>query len=118
MILRHSARSAVETSVRPGLAAYAEALAACLPTARPDDKVGLCHLPGGEESYAAALRYFTTTDKSAQAIHEIVLRWRELANGDDGRVWRGVPNRKWYARNRGEIAASKEVVLFHRLVRN
>jgi hypothetical protein len=38
-----------------------------------------------------------------------------LANGDDGRVWRGVPNRKWYARNRGEIGASKEVVLFHRI---
>lgn len=44
--------------------------------------------------------------------------FRKIANGDDGRVWRGVPNRKWYARNRGEIAASKEVVLFHRLGRN
>jgi len=41
----------------------------------------------------------------------------DLANAADGRVWRGVPNRKWYARNRGGIAASKEVVLFHRLAR-
>ena len=38
----------------------------------------------------------------------------QLANADDGRVWRTVPNRKWYADQRGEIAASNEVVLFHR----
>lgn len=37
-----------------------------------------------------------------------------IANGDDGRVWRSVPNRKWYANQRGSISASKEVVLFHR----
>jgi DNA modification methylase len=33
----------------------------------------------------------------------------------EGRVWRQVPGRKWYAKNRGEIPASKEVVLFHRI---
>jgi hypothetical protein len=38
----------------------------------------------------------------------------ELTNAEDGRVWRGVPNRKWYARTRGAISASREVVLFHR----
>lgn len=37
-----------------------------------------------------------------------------IANSDDGRVWRCVPNRKWYANQRGAITASKEVVLFHR----
>jgi DNA methylase len=37
-----------------------------------------------------------------------------LANASDGRVWRIVPNRKWYARQRGAIAASNEAVLFHR----
>jgi len=40
-----------------------------------------------------------------------------LANSNDGRVWRSVPNRKWYANQRGSIGASKEVVLFHRLDR-
>jgi hypothetical protein len=34
----------------------------------------------------------------------------------DGRVWRQVPGRKWYAKNRGEIPASKEVMLLHRAV--
>ena len=32
----------------------------------------------------------------------------------DGRVWRQVPGRKWYANKRGDIPASKEVLLIHR----
>lgn len=39
----------------------------------------------------------------------------QLANHDDGRVWRSVPNRKWYANKGGATGGSKEVVLFHRL---
>ncbi len=39
----------------------------------------------------------------------------ELANSPDGRVWRAVPNRKWYASQRGATPSSSEVVLFHRL---
>jgi DNA modification methylase len=31
-----------------------------------------------------------------------------------GRIWREVPGRKWYANKRGEIPASKEVLLIHR----
>jgi hypothetical protein len=38
----------------------------------------------------------------------------DLANASDGRLWRNVPNRKWYADQRGHGAASREVVLFHR----
>ena len=30
-----------------------------------------------------------------------------------GRIWREVPGRKWYANKRGEIPASKEVMLLH-----
>ena len=32
----------------------------------------------------------------------------------DGRLWRTVPNRKWYADQMGETNGSQEVVLFHR----
>ncbi len=32
-----------------------------------------------------------------------------------GRIWREVPGRKWYANKRGEIPASKEVMLLHKL---
>jgi len=37
----------------------------------------------------------------------------ELANAPDGRVWRSVPGRKWYASQRGTTTSSSEVVLFH-----
>jgi len=40
----------------------------------------------------------------------------EPVDSGDGRVWREVPNRKWYASQRGTIDASREVILFHRLV--
>lgn len=35
-------------------------------------------------------------------------------NAADGRLWRRVPGRKWYADQRGDGGASREVVLFHR----
>jgi len=38
-----------------------------------------------------------------------------LANMKDGRLWRSVPNRKWYATKKGSIGSSKEVVLFHKI---
>lgn len=42
------------------------------------------------------------------------LRMPQLANSKDGRLWRTVPNRRWYADQRGPGGASREVVLFHR----
>lgn len=38
-----------------------------------------------------------------------------LANSTDGRAWRSIPNRKWYADWKGATPSSREVVLFHRL---
>ena len=38
-----------------------------------------------------------------------------LSNSPDGRLWRGVPNRKWYAVQAPATATNKEVVLFHQL---
>jgi hypothetical protein len=46
------------------------------------------------------------------------VKFPKLANNRDGRVWRSVPNRKWYAWNaseRGRTHSSSEVVLFHKL---
>jgi hypothetical protein len=37
-----------------------------------------------------------------------------LAGNGDGRLWRTVPNRKWYAHQRGNTPGSQEVVLLHR----
>jgi uncharacterized protein (DUF885 family) len=70
---RSELRAVVERSVRPGFEAFRDALRETLPDARPEERCGLSWLDGGDEAYAASLRYFTTTDKSAQEIHEIGL---------------------------------------------
>jgi hypothetical protein len=36
-----------------------------------------------------------------------------LRNDGDGRLWRSVPNRRWYSDQRGATPGSQEVVLFH-----
>lgn len=38
----------------------------------------------------------------------------EHLDSSDGRIWRDIPGRKWYANKMGKIASSKEVVLIHR----
>ncbi|OYO10444.1 DUF885 domain-containing protein [Enemella evansiae] len=64
----------LEEQLRPGLAAYRDVLRdEVLPVARPDDRVGLTFLPGGDDAYARTLRFFTTTDKTPQEIHQIGL---------------------------------------------
>jgi uncharacterized protein (DUF885 family) len=69
-----SLRAVIESDVRPGMEAYRDVLRdEVLGAARPDDTCGLSWLPDGEEAYAATLRYFTTTGKSAQEIHDIGL---------------------------------------------
>ena len=66
---------AIETSIRPGMAAYRDVLREeILPRARPDDRAGLCWLEDGAEAYARTLRYYTTTAKTAEEIHEIGLK--------------------------------------------
>lgn len=37
-----------------------------------------------------------------------------LENERDGRLWRSVPNRRWYSHRRGDTPGSNEVVLIHR----
>ncbi len=67
-------RAVLESDVRPGMRAYRDVLRdEVLPLARSDEKCGLGWLPGGEAAYAATLRKYTTTDKTAQEIHEIGL---------------------------------------------
>lgn len=55
-------------------------------------------------------RYLETMEEAG--FQEVT--FAAIANDKDGRVWRTVPNRRWYADQRGQISASNEVVLFHR----
>ncbi len=71
---RERLADAVARHVRPGMAAYRDALRDdVLPLARPDDKVGLGALEGGDDAYARALRFYTTTDLTAEEIHQLGL---------------------------------------------
>jgi uncharacterized protein (DUF885 family) len=67
-------QEALERSVRPGMAAYRDALRDhALPIARPEERCGLSWLTDGEDAYNRTLRYYTTTSRTAQEIHEIGL---------------------------------------------
>jgi uncharacterized protein (DUF885 family) len=71
---RQQLTEAVARHLRPGMAQFRDALRDdVLAVARPDDKAGLCWLPGGEDDYARTLRYYTTTGLGAQEIHDIGL---------------------------------------------
>lgn len=54
--------------------------------------------------------YLKTMRSAGLVEHEIP----SFANSKDGRLWRVVPNRRWYADQRGPDGAGQEVVLFHR----
>jgi uncharacterized protein (DUF885 family) len=85
--VRERARSVIAESIRPAMAALAERLRTeLLPVARPDDRVGIRFVPGGEEGYADAVARHTTTDLGPAEIHQIGLdrlaelrpRWSEV----------------------------------------
>ena len=53
-------------------------------------------------------------DGSRPVCEEMFLS--SLRGERDGRLWRSVPNRRWYSDQRGETPGSQEVVLIHRKV--
>jgi hypothetical protein len=55
-------------------------------------------------------RYLETMRECGLAEVKLPLLRRQ----GDGRLWRSVPNRRWYSDQRGETPGSEEVVLFHR----
>ena len=64
----------VEKEIRPAMAAYRDVLREeVLPIARPDEQAGLSWIQGGDDAYARTLRYYTTTDKTAEEIHQLGL---------------------------------------------
>jgi uncharacterized protein (DUF885 family) len=70
--LRTQVAEVVNGSVRPALRRLRTTLQEqLLPVSRPDDRVGVCHVPGGREGYAAAVRAHTTTAMTPEEIHAI-----------------------------------------------
>ncbi|WP_228823309.1 DUF885 domain-containing protein [Nocardia blacklockiae] len=75
--------------VRPAFQAYRDVLAdELLPSARPDDKPGLCWLGAdGEDIYRRLLRHHTTLpDLGAEEIHELGLAELERLRGEYAEV--------------------------------
>ncbi|HET6291115.1 MAG TPA: DUF885 domain-containing protein, partial [Amycolatopsis sp.] len=57
--------------VRPAYARYRDFLADELrPVAKSEKEPGLCALPGGQEKYAALIRAHTSTERTAQDLHD------------------------------------------------
>jgi len=72
--VREAAAAHVTGTIRPAMRRLAELLRRELaPLARPDDRVGIREIPGGEAGYLAAVARHTTTALSPEDIHAIGL---------------------------------------------
>ncbi|WP_428938328.1 DNA methyltransferase [Fontivita pretiosa] len=96
---------------QPGLADYfASALAAFKSVAAMATKrTQIVQLVAFSDPSWQLPLYLETMERAGLVEH----KYSALANADDGRLWRSVPNRKFYADRKG-TTSSKEVVLFHR----
>jgi uncharacterized protein (DUF885 family) len=72
--VREAAAAHITQAVRPAMRRLADLLRRELaPVARPDDRVGIGEVPGGEAGYLAAVARHTTTTLSPRDIHAIGL---------------------------------------------
>jgi uncharacterized protein (DUF885 family) len=71
---RDGIATAIGDGIRPAFERQRSFLADVVrPVARPDERVGLSHVSGGEEAYRRLVRAHTTLDLSAEEIHAIGL---------------------------------------------
>lgn len=107
------------------------------------DGHGLTHYTMGNRQQPGLYDYFENIKKTFSAISKVCSKdtiliqilafsdpeWQldkynevmELSgfkefNLTKSRIWREVPNRKWYAQNKGDTPSSKEVILAHKLI--
>jgi uncharacterized protein (DUF885 family) len=72
--VRDAAAAHVTQTIRPAMQRLADLLRRELvPLARPDDRVGIGEIPGGEAGYLAAVARHTTTTLSPREIHAVGL---------------------------------------------
>lgn len=62
----------VAREIRPAYVRLARTLTEeVLPRARPDERAGICHLPGGPEIYRRLIRVHTSLDRSPEDLHAV-----------------------------------------------
>jgi len=80
--VREAAAAHVTQTIRPAMRRLADLLRSDLaPHARPDDRIGIREIPGGEAGYLAAVARHTTTTLSPEEIHAIGLAELEDLSG-------------------------------------
>lgn len=100
---------------RPGLPVYFEILAAAQKSiaAISDQDTTIVQIVAFSKPESQLPRYNEAA--AAAGLQEFCLN--VLRGEGDGRLWREVPNRKWYNGSRAASPSSNEVVLFYRLAR-
>jgi uncharacterized protein (DUF885 family) len=63
-------RTVAEQVVKPALARWVATISELLPLARPSERAGLVHLPGGAADYTRAIRIYTTLSLRPEELHE------------------------------------------------
>ena len=72
--IREALLAVIGEEIRPAFERYRAVIAdEVAPKARPDDRPGLMHLPGGAEAYRLLVRAHTSLSLSPEEIHEIGL---------------------------------------------
>lgn len=75
-----------------------------------DDNTVVAQMVAFQDASWQLPRYLETMEEAG-----FVEAMLPMLQGDrDGRLWRSVPNRRWYSDQRGETPGSQEVVLIHR----
>ena len=99
----------------PELATYFANIEATMSSvaALADDSTIFVQMVAFSEPRGQLPRYLETMERLG--LSELLLP--ALQGENDGRLWRSVPNRRWYSDQRGETPGSQEVVLIHRKAR-
>lgn len=75
-----------------------------------DERTAIVQMVAFSDASWQLPRYLETMEETG--LEEVFLP--ALRGKRDGRLWRRVPNRRWYSDQRGETPGSQEVVLVHR----
>jgi hypothetical protein len=96
----------------PGLKTYFDAIRATMASVAKiaDQHTVIVQMLAFSDPKWQLQRYLETMEDAG--LREVFLP--SLAGDHDGRLWRSVPNRRWYSDQRGDTPGSQEVVLIHR----